>query len=124
LPAPSIGGWNAYPAGRGIAVVTDDIGRDAISRTAARMLLTEKREAEARRHEAAERQAVEIEARRVAGLRGGVPWYEIPDGVSPGVAWATADKDRRPRRVTPLGDALSNSGSMIYRPLRDEPGDE
>jgi hypothetical protein len=55
LPEPA-GGWVAYLAGRGIEVITDDIGRDAISRDDARLLIAERRAAEARKREVAERQ--------------------------------------------------------------------
>ena len=48
LSAPSVGGWPAYLAGRGIEVVADDLGRDSITRADARRLFTERREAEAR----------------------------------------------------------------------------
>jgi len=42
---PPAGGWHAYLAGRGVAVVRDSIGREAIHAEHARELFTEKREA-------------------------------------------------------------------------------
>ena len=51
LAEPPIEGWAAYLAGRGVELTLDDVGRLAVSRSDARMLLTEKREAEARRAE-------------------------------------------------------------------------
>jgi hypothetical protein len=62
LAEPSVGGWVGYLKGRGIEVLTDDVGRASVSRSDARQLLDEKREAEARQREApaaAERQAIE-----------------------------------------------------------------
>jgi hypothetical protein len=48
LEPPSSGGWDANLAGRGIPVVDDDIGRKAIYRADARLLITERRDAEQR----------------------------------------------------------------------------
>jgi hypothetical protein len=111
LAAPSVGGWTAYLAGRGIAVVLDDIGRSAVTRADARRLITERRESAARQHEAAERQAIELDQRWRAQLPGGVPASLIPEGVRPAAAMLQAAHDARPRRLTPLQEALSNSGS-------------
>ena len=60
LPEP-VGRWSAYLKGRGIDVVTDDIGRASIARADARQLLNEYRSGEAekaRRRKLAEAQAV------------------------------------------------------------------
>jgi hypothetical protein len=38
LDAPSAGGWHAYLASRGIAVLGDDVGRDSITKADARRL--------------------------------------------------------------------------------------
>jgi hypothetical protein len=47
LDVPAIG-WNVYLADRDIAITLDDLGREAVSRDDARMLIAEKRENEAR----------------------------------------------------------------------------
>jgi hypothetical protein len=60
LPAP-IGGWVASLTARGIDVVTDDIGRLAITRDDARTLFAERAEAEAKRAEQAARVAARHE---------------------------------------------------------------
>jgi hypothetical protein len=38
---PSVGGWRAFLAGRGVAVVVDNIGRDAVTRADARRLIAD-----------------------------------------------------------------------------------
>jgi hypothetical protein len=114
--------WNVYLAGRGIAVVDDDIGRPAVARADARQLLTEQREAEARGREKAaelERQAVEQDRQRRASIWGGIPADMIPVGVSPAQAMVLAEKDARPRRRSVLEDSLSNSGT-VFHPIRHE----
>jgi hypothetical protein len=118
LAAPSVGGWPAYLAGRGIAVVPDDIGRLAVSRDDARRLITERREAEARGREAAERQAVELDRQWRAQLWGGVPADHLPPGVAPAAAMLQAARDAQPRRTTPLQEALSNSGELTYHSMQ------
>jgi hypothetical protein len=121
LPEPP-GGWPAYLAGRGVPVLTDDIGRLAIARAEARQLLDEQREAEAHAREVAarqERQAVERDRAFRAALPTGLHWTEIPVGATAGEVWAAADRAARLKRRTPLEDALAGDG-MVYRPLRDE----
>jgi hypothetical protein len=113
LAAPPLG-WNVYLAGRGIAVVDDDIGRPAVARADARMLIAEQREAEVRRREKAaelEQQAVEADQRRRAQIWRGVPAGLLPADVHPARAMLEASRDaRRPRRVSPLQEALSGEG--------------
>jgi hypothetical protein len=119
---PSVG-WDAYLTGRGIPVVFDDVGRRSVSRADARQLLDEQREAEARRQEVVRRQEqqfIEADQRFRAQLSPGLPWYALPDGVSPAQAWAAAEKDSQPRRQSVLEHALTNSGQLEYHPLRDE----
>jgi hypothetical protein len=77
-------GWATFLADRGISITIDDLGRASVSRSDARQLLTEQREAEVRRREKAaelERQAVERDQAWRAQLGGGIPAYAIPDGV-------------------------------------------
>ena len=121
LAAPPLG-WNVYLAGRGIAVVDDDIGRPAVARADARMLIAEQREAEARGREKAaelERQAVELDQQRRAQIWGGIPADLIPVGVSPAQVMVAAEKDARPRRRSVLEDSLSNSGT-VFHPIQHD----
>jgi hypothetical protein len=122
LPAPTTG-WLIELDRRGIEVLTDDIGRAAISRDNARQLLTECRQDEIRRREAAEaaeRQAVEADRVRRASIWGGVPATAIPEGVSAASAMFAADRDARPRRQSVLEEALSNSGGYTFHSLGPE----
>jgi hypothetical protein len=121
LDVPAIG-WVAYLTGRGVSVLVDDLGRDSISRVDAKQLLDERRQAEIRRREVAERQeqqAIEADRQWREHLNPGLPWYEIPPGVSAAELWAAAEKDAKPKRRTPLEDALASEG-MVYRQLQDE----
>jgi hypothetical protein len=125
LPEPS-GGWVAYLASRDLEVMTDDIGRPAITRADARQLILEKQEGEARAREVAERNernAIELDQQFRARLWQGQPWYETPMGVSPAEAWAQAEKDAQPKRTSPLQEALSNSGGLVYHPLPSAPNE-
>jgi ParB-like chromosome segregation protein Spo0J len=120
-------GWRAYLADRGVAVVVDDLGRPSITRGAARELITEHqrqhRENEARKarvREEAEARAIAADQQFRAQLNTGIPWYEIPAGVTAAEMWAQQEKDSRPKRRTVLEDALAGDGSLIYHPLQDE----
>lgn len=119
---PSLG-WPAYLNNRGIPIVLDRIGRSAVSAADAKQLLEEKREREVQvraLHAQQERQFIEADKRFRAQLSPGLPWYALPDGVSPAQAWAAAEKDSQPRRQSVLEHALTNSGQLEYHPLRDE----
>jgi hypothetical protein len=116
---PPTTGWPAYLAGRGVPIVEDDLGRPAIARADARLLFEERREAEVRAREAVARNDAQVEAARVASVVPGVPWWEIPEGVSPAQAMAAADKMTRPRRRTVLEDALAGDGTTFH-PIRSE----
>jgi hypothetical protein len=123
LDAPSVvGGWDVYLAGHGVAVVADDIGRPAVARAAARMLIAEQREREARSREKAaevERQLIERDQQFRAQLGVGVPASAIPHGMTYGQAVASAELDGqeyRPR-ASVVEDLLSNDGSMTFHSL-------
>jgi bifunctional ADP-heptose synthase (sugar kinase/adenylyltransferase) len=91
LDAPSAGGWHAYLASRGIAVLVDDVGRDSITKADARRLFDERREHEIRRRQIAARQeqaALEADRAFRAGLPKGLHWTDIPVGVSAAQVWA------------------------------------
>jgi hypothetical protein len=124
LPEP-VGGWAAYLKGRGIDVVTDDIGRASIARADARQLLNEYRSGEAekaRRRKLAEAQAVADDQLRRAQIWQGVPADHMPPGVPPAAAMLQTARDAQPKRTTPLEEALANSGTLTYHALSK--GDE
>jgi hypothetical protein len=130
LPAPTTG-WVAYLTERHIPILTDDLGRSAIRRDDARELLTEHREqreaTEARKREALARQeqaAIEADKQFRAQLARGLPWYEIPDGVTAAEAWRPADLAAQPKRKSLLEEALSNSGTLTYHALPSASEDE
>jgi hypothetical protein len=120
LPAP-VESWAAHLAGRNIEITLDDIGRMSISREDARLLIAEQREAEVRRREKVaelERQAVEADQRRRAQIYAGIPVAAIPADVHPARAMLEASRDaRRPRRMSPLQEALSGEG-MTFHPIQ------
>jgi hypothetical protein len=93
---PPAGGWDAYLTDRGVAIVLDHIGRNAISSADARQLFDEKREGEVRAREVAqqrEREAVERDRISRAQLSSGVPWWQLPADVSPARAIMQAGLD-------------------------------
>src|SRR5215207_8374430 len=117
LDAPPLGDWSAYLGGRGIPIVLDDIHRASISRADARQLIDERRESEARKREAVERQerqAVERDRQFRARLWGGVPADHMPPDVAPAAVMLQLDRDAQPRRRSVLEEALANSGEVTY----------
>lgn len=97
LPAPPLG-WMLELDRRGIQVITDDLGRLAISREDARTLIVEHNANEARRREVAaenERQAVERDRQFRAQLGRGVHWLDMPPNIHPAAAMLAADEDSR-----------------------------
>jgi hypothetical protein len=118
LPAPATG-WLDDLERCGIEVVPDDVGWPSITTADARRLFDEHREAEARKREVMQR--IEAEAIRKdqafrAQLWGGVRAEHMPPG-APAAVMLAAAKDARPRRTTPLEEALSNSGTLTFHPL-------
>jgi hypothetical protein len=125
LAAPPLG-WNVYLAGRGIAVVDDDIGRPAVARADARMLIAEQREAEARGREKAaelERQAVEQDRLRQAQIWVGIPADLLPADVHPATVMLQAVQDARPRRQSMLQEALAGE-SLTFHSFGSVPDEE
>jgi hypothetical protein len=117
------GGWAAFLTGRGIEILTDDLGREAIARVDARRLFDEKRENEvrkARMFEAAELRAIEQDQQFRAQLFHGIPAGLIPAELTPAAAMLTAAQAARPRRVSPLEEALSNQGT-VFHPIHSAP---
>jgi hypothetical protein len=118
LPEPP-GGWVAYLAGRGVEVTLDDIGRLSVPRDAARMLLTEHREAEAahaRKRAELDRQAVEADQLRRAQIWRGVPADRLPADVHPASVMLQAVVDSRPRRRSMLEESLAGD-SLTFHPI-------
>ena len=112
LPAPSTG-WHAFLTQRHIPVRLDDVGRESVTREAARRLFVEAREVEAesaRKREIAERQAVEADEQRRAQIWGGIPASEIPDGLTPVMVMTAGEREARPRRRSLLEDSLLAEG--------------
>jgi hypothetical protein len=112
-------GWTAYLASRGIDVIDDCIGRAAITAADARMLITEKREAEVRNREAMERreaQLIQQDRLRRASLPTGIPAGMVPDGLRPAEAMMLAGESSAPR-------AMSVREQLLQRELahRSEP---
>jgi hypothetical protein len=114
-------GWTAYLAAKDIEIVTDDLGRLSISRTDARRLFDERREAEARKGEAAaaaEAAAIKADQQYRSTLWGGLPWYELPGGLSPAQALGAADRPAGPRRRPQVMDFLDNpDGGTVFHPI-------
>jgi hypothetical protein len=102
LPEPEVGGWHAYLNAKGVDVVVDDIGRLAVARSDARMLITEHREAEAHAREVTERreaQLIQQDQLRRANMPAGIPAGMVPDGMTGAEAMVLAGEKRRPRSV-------------------------
>ena len=125
-PEPG-GGWDAYLTVRNIPVVTDDLGRKAISSADAKQLFDEQRENEARAREVAARQEqAAIEQDRVwrAGLNKGVAWYRLPAGVAPGDAMALAAAEANHQKSVQEELLEQEFGgpqtSMVYQPYPQE----
>jgi hypothetical protein len=122
-PGEPAEGWADFLAARNVEVTLDDIGRMAVSRDAARQLLTEKRDREAeqaRRRKLLEARQVADDQIRRASIWGGLSADLIPPGVTPAAAMVAADKAARPKRQSVLQHALSNTGEMVFHPICDE----
>jgi hypothetical protein len=120
-----VGGWEPFLTVRNLEILVDDIGRPSVSRDDARTLIAEKHENERRAQEVAKRneqRMIESDRVRRESIWGGLPWYELPDGVLPVVAMTAADKAAQPKRMSPLQEALSGE-SMTYHPIAPN-GDE
>jgi hypothetical protein len=125
LPSP-VEGWPAFLGARGIAIIPDDLGRDAVSRQAARRLLDERREQKLRQAalaRLAEQQAVEADELRRASIWKGVPAAALPPGALPSSVMLQAAKESRPKRTSVLEDSLSGNGTVfhsLHQPAEDE----
>jgi hypothetical protein len=111
------GDWATELAARGTQVLTDDVGRSAISRADARQLFDERRESEARKREVMERQeqaAIQADQQFRARLHPGIPWYQVPDGVLPVQAMTQAARDAQPKRRSVLQDALAGGETVMH----------
>jgi hypothetical protein len=123
LPAPAAG-WAAELAGRGVAVVLDDLGRPSIPRDVARDLFAERREQQeeaARRRAEIERRVIEADQAFRASLPAGIPAGAVPEGMSAGMLMMAADPMPGSRRESMVEHALQHpSGSIIFHPINEE----
>jgi hypothetical protein len=125
LDAPATG-WPTYLGGRGVEIVTDDLGREAITRSDARLLIAERRERElqqARQRKEAEAAAIEADQLRRAQIWKGLPSNHLPVGAHPAAAMLAAAQHARPRRVTPLQEALAGE-SLTFHSFGSTPDEE
>jgi hypothetical protein len=117
-------GWVVELSRRRVAVFEDDLGRRAVSRSDARALFAEHREAEARnarRREEIERRVVAADEARRAALPKGIPVSAIPTGMSAAELMMANDPFPAERRQSVLEHALEHpSGATIYRPVGGE----
>ena len=122
-------GWVLHLERRGIAVLTDDIGRRAISRSDAKQLLDEKHANEVRQAKLRalqEQEMVEADQRFRASLGQGVPADLIPAGSTYMEAVVAAQLDAqpyRPRRSTVAEDLLSGGG-YVFHPIERDADEE
>ena len=123
LPSPA-DGWAAELNRRGVVIVADDLGRQAIDRSTARAIYAEARE----QQEAAARRRAEIEQRliaadeaRRAALPKGIPVDAVPTGMSAAELLMLSDPFPATRRQSVLEHALQHpSGALVYHPIREE----
>jgi hypothetical protein len=123
LPAPAAG-WAFELERRGIPIVLDDIGRPSISRDAARDLLTEHCENEARtarQWEEIEQRAIEADQRFRASLPAGIRSDAVPEGVSAAELMMLSDPMQGARRQSVLEHALEHpAGAIVYTPINED----
>jgi hypothetical protein len=110
LELPSGVEWRSFLAGKGVAVLTDEVGRLAVSVPDAKRLIAEQRDLEASQREQrarSELQAVERDRLWRAQLPTGVPASLIPAGMSIAEAFQQAELDSlryAPKRTTLIED--------------------
>jgi hypothetical protein len=121
LAEPPVGGWAAYLASRGVELTLDDLGRLAVSRSDARMLLAEKREAETRRAKLRaehDRRAEQQDRLHRASLPAGIPAGMVPEGLTPAQGMMLADKSSGPQAKSVheqlLERELGSGESMVF----------
>ena len=122
LPAE---GWPGFLGRRGIRIVPDAIGRDSVASHDARRLLEERRADEIRKvrlRAAQEAEAVAADEARRATIWKGMPAEQIPDGVTAVQLWQQEEHKRRPRRTSPLEEALAGE-TLTFHPYGPD-GDE
>jgi hypothetical protein len=124
LPVPTIG-WLTYLGNIGVEVLSDDVGRPAISRTDARRLIAEHHDNEVRKAEkraAAEKRAIEDDQRFRAQFWSGVPADRLPPDVHPAAVMLQASREAQPKRMSPLQEALSGE-SLTFHSFAPTPED-
>jgi hypothetical protein len=86
-------------------ITVDDVGRPSISCAVVRQLIQELRETESRAKEMNDQRFAQLEGERLARLPKGLPWYEVPAGMSAAEAMVAAGgDDGRPRTVPTAGE--------------------
>jgi hypothetical protein len=119
-------GWSNFLGRKAITTIPDDLGRDCISRQAARRLLDEQREQvlrQAARRRLVEQEAVEADEQFRAQLWGGVRADRMPSDARPAEVMLAAARDAQPRRQSVLQDALAGGGA-VYHPIHQPAEDE
>jgi hypothetical protein len=118
-------GWAASLAAKGISTVLDDLGRLSVARADARTLFRERAESVARQREITAHNDAKLEGQRLSQLPPGIPWYEVPVGLTAAEAMMASDPDRdkRPRRTSVLEDALAG-GETVMHILEPQPAFE
>ena len=99
-PAP-VEGWHVFLAAKGIRIVSDHVGRDAIDCRDASRLFAEKRERELRiaaLQKVAEAEAIAADEAFRASLPRGKSWLDMPLGESPASVMLEEAKAEQPRR--------------------------
>jgi hypothetical protein len=114
--------WAAFLGDRGMSIVIDDIGRPSVSRSDARQLLDEQREAEARNREVMERreqQFIQQDRIRRASMPTGIPAGLIPDNLRPTEALMLAGEGSGPRAKSVheqlLERELGSGESLVFQ---------
>ena len=105
-----------------MSIIIDDIGRPSVSRSDARQLLDEQREAEARNREVMERreqQFIQQDRIRRASMPTGIPAGLIPDNLRPTEALMLAGEGSGPRAKSVheqlLERELGSGESLVFQ---------
>jgi hypothetical protein len=122
LGAPA-DGWAAELGRRGVVVVADDLGRLAITRSSARAIYAEAREAEARAarlREEIEQRAIAADEARRAALPVGIPAGMVPEGMSAGQLMMMSDPMPRGARRESMVEHALRGGGVTFHPIGGE----
>ena len=118
-------GWVLHLGKQDVAIIPDDLGRNAVSRCDARRVLDAHRADELRRarlHTVAEAEAVEKDREYRALLPKGLQ-LDLPEGASYGTLVRQAELAAQPRRRSLLEESLSGD-SMTFHSYQPTPEGE